>query len=322
MFAGRVESPFLTLSVRREHVFEDSKAILAEASEYELRKQLKVIFIGEYGVDEGGPIKEYFMLVSKEMLDRRGLFRRMADDRFLWIEAESKAALECETCGFILGLAIYNGIQLDVSFPIAMYKLLLSRKVTLRDYDEELAQSMDRFYRQNSNLKEFGFETFGEFEDDYIGKLMENENLKSLIRGFRRVCGDSLLLRFKPEEAEQLLCGSQIIDFHKLKEVAQYDGGFTHKSPVVDWFWTIVLWEMSNDQRLALLHFVTGSNRIPIGGIASLTFVIMKNGGEDERLPTSQTCFNTLLLNEYQSREQLKKYLFLALEHSYGFGLC
>eukprot|EP00960_Hanusia_phi_P014573 430137-Hanusia_phi.AAC.1 len=43
----------------------------------------------------------------------------------------------------------------------------------------------------------------------------------------------------------------------------------------------------------------TGSDRSPIKGLGSMTFVISRNGPDSERLPTAHTCFNHLLLPEY-----------------------
>lgn len=37
-------------------------------------------------------------------------------------------------------------------------------------------------------------------------------------------------------------------------------------------------------------------------------------------LPTSRTCFNTLLLPDYETRELLEEKLGIALEHAIGFG--
>ena len=71
------------------------------------------------------------------------------------------------------------------------------------------------------------------------------------------------------------------------------------------------------------LQFVTGSERVPVGGLVALRppFLIAKNGGHSERLPTAHTCFNSLLLPEYNSKAWLQDRLLLALQNSTGFGL-
>jgi hypothetical protein len=45
-----------------------------------------------------------------------------------------------------------------------------------------------------------------------------------------------------------------------------------------------------------LLFFTTGSDRVPIKGLANLPFIISRNGADSARLPTAHTCFNHLLL--------------------------
>jgi ubiquitin-protein ligase E3 A len=65
----------------------------------------------------------------------------------------------------------------------------------------------------------------------------------------------------------------------------------------------------------------TGSNRVPVGGLSKLKLVIARNGPDCERLPTSHTCFNILLLPEYSSHEKLEERLLKAINYSKGFGM-
>ena len=70
-----------------------------------------------------------------------------------------------------------------------------------------------------------------------------------------------------------------------------------------------------------MLKFATGSDRAPINGLSSLTFVISRNGPDSDRLPTSHTCFNHLLLPDYASEEKLEDKLKRAIRQAEGFGL-
>jgi hypothetical protein len=71
-----------------------------------------------------------------------------------------------------------------------------------------------------------------------------------------------------------------------------------------------------------------GSSKVPLGGFSSLTglsgpqrFSIHKAGGSKERLPTAHTCFNQLDLPPYDSKDELKERLLLAIhEGATGFG--
>lgn len=64
-----------------------------------------------------------------------------------------------------------------------------------------------------------------------------------------------------------------------------------------------------------------GSDRSPIGGLGALKCVIQRDGPDSSKLPTSHTCFNTLLLPEYASRGKMENLLKLAILNSEGFGL-
>ena len=124
-------------------------------------------------------------------------------------------------------------------------------------------------------------------------------------------------------------------------------------------FWQIVR-EYGEKEKKRLLQFVTGSDRIPLGGLAKLRFIIVKNGPDSDRfvyhrhfpimlymypppshslshthtpslpptrththcrLPTAHTCFNALLLCNYSSKEKLRERLTKAISYAKGFGM-
>jgi hypothetical protein len=64
-----------------------------------------------------------------------------------------------------------------------------------------------------------------------------------------------------------------------------------------------------------------GSDRAPIGGLGNMKCIVQRDGPNSDKLPTSHTCFNTLLLPEYASREKMLDRLKLAIMNSEGFGL-
>lgn len=105
----------------------------------DLKKPMRVTFISE-GVaepaqDEGGVTKEFFQLISHELFDASyGMFVYDQSTRQYWF---NPASLESETefalVGALLGLAIYNGVLLDVRFPLALYSKLLGNTPTFKD---------------------------------------------------------------------------------------------------------------------------------------------------------------------------------------------
>jgi hypothetical protein len=67
----------------------------------------------------------------------------------------------------------------------------------------------------------------------------------------------------------------------------------------------------------------TGPPRAPVGGLGSSKsrFKIQRAGPDSNHLPTSHTCFDTVLLPDYKNIDKLRNRLLLAIENSEGFGL-
>ena len=132
--------------------------------------------------------------------------------------------------------------------------------------------------------------------------------------------GGDFIKMFRPEELQLLICGSPDFDFVALEKVTKYEDGFTSSSRCIRDFWEIVH-GFDIESKKKLLAFATGSDRIPIDGLKGVKFVISRNGPDSNRLPTSHTCFNHLLLPEYSSKDKMKEYLLLAIHQNEGFGL-
>lgn len=67
---------YFNLAVRRAHIIEDTLNILnTQTQNSSFKKKLKVKFIGEPGVDEGGVRKEFFLILIKQLFDPQyGMF--------------------------------------------------------------------------------------------------------------------------------------------------------------------------------------------------------------------------------------------------------
>ena len=91
------------------------------------------------------------------------------------------------------------------------------------------------------------------------------------------------------------------------------------RAQAVQWLWAIVQ-ELDGEEARRFLKFFTGSDRAPIGGLGNLRCVIQRDGADSPKLPTSHTCFNTLLLPAYRSRRVMVQRLRLAIMNSEGFG--
>jgi len=326
----------------------------------ELQKQLVVEFDGEQGVDEGGVSKEFFTLIMQELLKPDyGMFRFNDDTGYHLFNPIQFQETEREymLIGMLFGLAIYNNINLDIAFPTVIFKKMLGFDGTF----EDLEFSHPDIYRSLTQLLEADKDTvesmsltfsttltsmFGEnieydlvkdgknravtqqnkfyFVEVYADFLL-NKSIKNSFNAFRRgfeVVTDNSPLPdlFRPEELEQLVIGQRKYDWETLEEICEYDGDFNKNHETIKHFWSVFK-EMDESEKKMLLEFFTGSDRVPVGGLARLKPKIQSSGPDSDRLPTAHTCFNILLLPAYKSREKLKERLTKAIENARGFGM-
>ena len=348
---------FLIISVRRNHLIEDT---LNEVSKpgIKLQNPMKVKFIGEQGVDEGGVRKEFFMLLTRQIFDPNyGMFSYNEKTRLYWFNSISfEPKIKYELIGIILGLAIFNSIILDIKFPLAVYKKLLGINPTLEDLkecDPETYNSMKFILDTNDeNLKDdldsyftATYDKFGEkitipLKPNGENIMIDNENkyeyvdlyliwyfnksieeyFTSFEKGFYKVFNRELSKILSAEELELIICGTQVLDFNELQKACHYEDGFTKSSITIKYFWEILL-EFNEEQKKKFLFFVTGCDRAPIDGLISLPITISNGGSDLNQLPSAHTCFNNLILPEYKNKEVMKEKIYIAINDSEGFGL-
>jgi len=119
------------LRVRRECLVDDSLRQISQAvgaGQEELKKGLRVHFTGEEGVDAGGPRKEWFLMLVRDIFDpQMGMFVYDEDSNTCYFNANSfETSDQYYLVGALLGLAIYNSTILDVAFPPFMFRKLLA----------------------------------------------------------------------------------------------------------------------------------------------------------------------------------------------------
>ncbi|KAL2019181.1 hypothetical protein VTK56DRAFT_9981 [Thermocarpiscus australiensis] len=162
------------------------------------------------------------------------------------------------------------------------------------------------------------------YVSDYIRYLTDvsvRPQYEAFARGFHTCLHPKSLSLLTPGLLQSLVEGVQEIDIAELRRHARYVGWDASHRTVRD-FWSIVK-RYDEGMKRRLLEFVTASDRVPVGGVKNLMFIVQRNGEEDDpagRLPTSYTCYGTLLLPEYRDKEVLRERLAMALENAQGFG--
>eukprot|EP01065_Artemidia_motanka_P034215 TRINITY_DN4142_c1_g2_i3.p1 TRINITY_DN4142_c1_g2~~TRINITY_DN4142_c1_g2_i3.p1 ORF type:complete len:965 (+),score=324.23 TRINITY_DN4142_c1_g2_i3:85-2979(+) len=367
MIFGGVENMFLHLKIDRSStgaLIESTLQQLAMNGD-KIRYPLRVSFTGHAGLDAGGLRKEWLQLLQAAIFSPSyGMFTEDPETKVTWFQPRvicSDCDRQFNAIGQLLGLALYNGLILDVNFPPVCYKLLLGFEPELSDlkqldyftykglkqlleYREEGEATVEAVFGLDFSVTH---EVFGavqvvelkpggesipvtaENRAEYAHLVVEykcqtsiGKNFKEFKEGFLFVCGaqESVLRMLRPEELERMVMGTPDIDLSQLKVGARYEG-YDPSNQTVKYFWEIV--DELKDERTQrhFLRFCTGTDRVPIHGLNSYSFTVMRLGDDSEDLPSASTCFYVLKLPEYKTKEKLYRKLMLAITECTGFGL-
>mmetsp|Transcript_36081 Transcript_36081/g.49486 ORF Transcript_36081/g.49486 Transcript_36081/m.49486 type:complete len:873 (-) Transcript_36081:113-2731(-) len=350
-----VKNKYLELKIRRDLIIDTTIHQLLDKP-YDLKKQLKIQFLGEEGIDAGGVKQEFFQLIIREIFNPKyGMFTYNKETNNFWFSPYPlESTQEYHLVGMIIGLAIYNGVILDLHFPPVIYKKLMAKPVVfsdLEDVDPSLYRGLKQLLDYDGDVEDVYCRTF-EVSTEMFGETvthplkpggkdlpLTNENRAEYIHlyakyvladslekqfasfrnGFMMLCGGNALSLLKPEELELLVCGNPEIDFKKLEAVSQYYG-YTADSTTIRHFWDLVH-SMKTEQKKKLLFFITGTNRVPFEGVGQISLNISRGHGSKTSLPTAHTCFNQIVIPNYQNRRLLEEKLIIAIDNAEGFGL-
>ncbi|OQR86230.1 HECT E3 ubiquitin ligase [Achlya hypogyna] len=146
-------------------------------------------------------------------------------------------------------------------------------------------------------------------------RLHEYDDAAALVRqGLGLVVPLQLLRLFSWREVEMMVCGSPAIDVDLLEACTEYSC-CDPKDAHVKWFWE-TLRAFSEESRRMFLKFVWGRIRLPrTKAEFSQLFKLQNNARDppDTYLPVSHTCFFSLELPKYSTKEILTKRLMYAI---------
>ncbi|XP_053849237.1 E3 ubiquitin-protein ligase Itchy homolog isoform X3 [Vidua macroura] len=298
----------IKITVSRKTLFEDSFQQIMSFSPQDLRRRLWVIFPGEEGLDYGGVAREWFFLLSHEVLNPMYcLFEYAGKDNYcLQINPASYINPDhlkyFRFIGRFIAMALFHGKFIDTGFSLPFYKRILNKAVGLKDLesvDPEFYNSL--IWVKENDIEECGLEMFFSVDKEILGEikshdlkpngsniLVTEENKEDYIRlvaewrlsrgveeqtqaffeGFNEILPQQYLQYFDAKELEVLLCGMQEIDLNDWQRHTIYRH-YTRTSRQIVWFWQFVK-EIDNEKRMRLLQFVTGTCRLPVGGFADL----------------------------------------------------
>ena len=174
-------SPFLILRVRRAHLVDDSLDALAQQTRKSLLRPLRVIFEGEPAIDEGGVRKEFFQCLVEQLFNPDfGMFEWCEETRVFWFSRTSRLAeaeAEFFLVGLVLGLAIYNGVILDLRLPHLLWRRLMNEPVgfmELRQVQPDLWRGLRSLLEYDGDVETAFMADFA-IETDFLGHTQLTE---------------------------------------------------------------------------------------------------------------------------------------------------
>jgi E3 ubiquitin-protein ligase TRIP12 len=157
--------------------------------------------------------------------------------------------------------------------------------------------------------------------------------LKAFQQGFNAIWHTDVLKLYDVDELEVLFADSCStlwdVEGNALRTNMICDHGFTKESKTIHDL-IEVLCEMAPEEQRLFIGFVTGANRLPVGGLSKLDpklTVVRKLASDaetmdDDMLPSASTCTNYLKLPAYSTKKVLKERLLYCIrEGQYAFHL-
>ncbi|XP_077938590.1 putative E3 ubiquitin-protein ligase HERC4 isoform X1 [Gasterosteus aculeatus] len=334
------ESFGLTLS--RASILDDTFKQLAAVNPEEYKLPLMIFFVeNDTDVNDLNLYKkDFFHEVFHEMMSTC-MFMFNDYKTLAWFPSKATEVHERYFYfGVLCGLALYNQHIIHLPFPLALFKKLLGVKPSLGDLiefspcvGESLLNILEDY--KDDDIQKLYMDFVIYWDDKEVdldtknpGKPLTGQNKKEFVeayvnhafntsvegvfqefkQGFFKVCHQDLVKLFQPKELQEVLVGKDFHDWAKLKQNTGYEGVYrtTPPHPTIQMFWE-VLDELTEDQRRAFLWFVTGSERVPTLGLDKIKMTIKVKEVEDlcydEYYPQTHTCFSTLELPLYSTKE-------------------
>ncbi|KAK6177350.1 hypothetical protein SNE40_015469 [Patella caerulea] len=298
----------LPVHVRREHVFEDSFRELFRRTPEEWKQRFYIVFEGEEGQDAGGLLREWYLIISREIFNPNyALFRTSPGDRVTYTinpssHCNSNHLSYFKFVGRIIAKAVYDNKLLECYFTRSFYKHLLGLAVKYTDMESEdysfyqgLVFLIDNSVHDlgyeltfNTEIQEFGvtesrdlkpngrnIPVTDENKREYVKLVCQmrmtadiRKQLNAFLEGFYDIIPKKLVSIFTEQEIELLISGLPTIDIDDLKSNSEYHK-YQATSLQIQWFWR-ALRSFDQAERANFLQFVTGTSKVPLQGFAFL----------------------------------------------------
>ena len=144
--------------------------------------------------------------------------------------------------------------------------------------------------------------------------------VSALAQGLASIVPHDLLPLWSGQELRRLVCGLPDVTVSQLQRITSFGEGLDGKEPHIQWLWEVLgAWDAPG--RVAFLRFVAARSSLPAtGGYTPMSITISQPSGPaledpDAFLPKAQTCFFSLILPAYSSKDILEAKMHLAVHH-------
>jgi E3 ubiquitin-protein ligase HUWE1 len=298
----------LAVHVRRENVFEDSFRELHRRTPEEWKNRFYIVFEGEEGQDAGGLLREWYVIISKEIFNPMyALFKTSPGDKVTYMIYEQSQTNPnhldyFKFVGRVIAKAIYDNKHLECYFTRSFYKHILAKGVKYTDMESEdyafykgleflihnKVEDLGYDLTFSTEIREFGVLEVRDLipngreitvtEDnkmDYIRLVCQmkmtgaiRKQLSAFLEGFYNIIPRRLISIFNEQELELLVSGLPVIDIDDLKANTEYHK-YQANSLQIIWFWR-ALRSFDQTDKAKFMQFVTGSSKVPLQGFAAL----------------------------------------------------
>lgn len=339
--------------VRRDHLVFDTCKHFSVMKKEDFLKPMFVYFANEQGLDMGGVTREFYQLLSEQILDPTNCLFVKTGFNHTYHPNPNSSVNDTHLqyflfIGRLLGKAIYDMNMMDTHFTRVLFKLIVGAKVTYDDLefvDPSLYLGLNKLLQmEDPSILEMNFVSEeNDFGSNNTYSLIENgekltvtnENkkkfvelyskwkivgsvknqLEKILYGIYEIIPRKYFSIFNEKELELLLCGSPELDIKDWKKNTKLEGFDKDSMVIVDSFWEMVE-EMNPIEQSKLLQFVTGTTCVPNEGFEGLypPFTLCRLRVKDTFLPVAHTCLNRLDLPDYGSKKITKEKFIQALD--------
>jgi hypothetical protein len=329
----------LRWTISRSNIIDDFVALVVSNHNQYCGERVTFHISGEEGIDVGGLSREIITIICDPLL-RRALVETDAGD-ILWFPANEECDLnhmnDLTAVGFLLRLAIQNEQSVTNLLPIPFFRALKNEPMTLRDLktiSPEAHSSIEQVkiaYDEGENLDLYlndGREVTAELVDTYISgsvkwrmEMSVATAVAAVKRGFCGGKAPNWASLFSSNDLCSRIRGPIAVNWTEMKTSCELSG-YSQDDISVILFWK-VFDNLEEEERVALLTFITSSNRPPALGFTSRPIKLVKcqwNPVTQMPFPRAHTCFMTLDLPNVTDEEMMTRLVRICIEYNQGFG--